>query len=122
MKVEQSIKRGAVRAAPVGLACLASRMITGALALLLIAAAFGGRAWAAAAGDKPPPPVTILTPATGLGNGYIFVTPTSYSGKYANGPEILDTQGNVVWFHAIPDKQVSADFRVQRYHGKQVLT
>ena len=122
MKSKQTISHGAIGAAPVGLAGLAGRILTGALALLLIAAAFGGRAWAAAAGDKPPPPVTILTPATGLGNGYIFVTPTSYSGKYANGPEILDTQGNVVWFHAIPDDQVSADFRTQRYHGKQVLT
>jgi Arylsulfotransferase (ASST) len=121
MKSEQTLKRGAVGTATVWLASLAGRIITGALAMLLIAAAFGGRAWAAT-GGKPPPPVTILTPATGLGNGYIFVTPTSYSGKYANGPEILDTQGNVVWFHAIPDKQTAADFRTQRYHGKQVLT
>ena len=73
------------------------------------------------AGNKAgPPPVTILTPATGLGNGYIFVAPIG--GNYANGPEILDTQGNVVWFQSIPNKQTAADFRVQRYHGKQVLT
>ena len=120
MKSEQTIKRGAVWTAPVGLAGIASRILAGAVALLLISGAFS-TAWAIT-GGKPPPPVTILTPATGLGDGYIFVTPTSYSGKYANGPEILDTQGNVVWFHAIPDKQTSADFRTQRYHGKQVLT
>ena len=31
-----------------------------------------------------------------------------------NGPEILDSHGNVVWFHAIPQGQTAADFRVQR--------
>ena len=121
MKDQQAFKRGALGTAPVGLVSLAGRIVAGGIALLLIAAAFGGRAWAIP-GGKPPPPATILTPATGLGNGYIFVTPTSYSGKYANGPEILDTQGNVVWFNAIPNNQTAADFRTQRYYGKQVLT
>ena len=50
MKSEQTIKRGAVWTAPVGLAGFASRILTGALALLLIAAAFGGRAWAITGG------------------------------------------------------------------------
>jgi hypothetical protein len=68
------------------------------------------------------PPVTILTPGTNLGNGYIFLTPSGDTKIYANGPQILDAQGNVVWFHAIPDKQIAADFRVQRYGGNQVLT
>jgi Arylsulfotransferase (ASST) len=75
----------------------------------------------ATAGSKSaPPPVTILTPATGLGNGYIFVMPTG--GKYPNGPEILDVPGNIVWFQPIPNNQVSSDFRTQRYYGNPVLT
>lgn len=75
---------------------------------------------ARAGANSGPPPVTILTPAAGLGKGYIFVTPTG--GNYANGPEILDVQGNVLWFHAIPNKLSATDFRAQRYNGNQVLT
>ena len=41
---------------------------------------------------------------------------------YANGPEILDNHGNVVWFHAVPAGQEAADFRAQTYHGQPVLT
>ena len=77
---------------------------------------------AASAGSTAPPPVTILTPAANLGGGDIFVTPTGGAGTYANGPEILDQQGNVVWFHAVPQGQTAADFRTQTYRGKQVLT
>ena len=50
MKSEQTIKRGAVRTAPVGLAAFASKTVTGALALLLISATFGDRAWAITGG------------------------------------------------------------------------
>jgi hypothetical protein len=96
----------------------------GRLALVLTAAlvlpvATGAPGAAAAPG---PPPVTVLTPAAHLGNGDIFVTPTSSRSKYANGPEILDTRGNAVWFHAIPVTQTAADFRAQRYGRSQVLT
>ena len=49
------------------------------------------------------------------------MTPTSFTGKYANGPEILDAHGNVVLFHAIPATQTATDFRAQRYAGRQVL-
>jgi Arylsulfotransferase (ASST) len=76
----------------------------------------------AGADPTTPPPLTILAPATGLDDGLIFVTPTGGRATYANGPEILDTQGNVVWFHAIPAGQTAADFRTQTYHGKHVLT
>jgi arylsulfotransferase ASST len=75
-----------------------------------------------ASANAGPPAVTVLTPAAGLGKGYIFVTPTGDTSQYANGPEILDPQGNVIWFHAIPKSQVAADFRTQRYFGNQVLT
>jgi Arylsulfotransferase (ASST) len=77
---------------------------------------------AAAAAPTSPPPVSILTSSGELGRGDIFLTPTGDASTYANGPEILDSQGNVVWFHAIPQGQTAADFRVQIYHGKPVLT
>jgi hypothetical protein len=116
MNKKPIMNHDAVRTVSAELPALAGRILTGGLALLLMAAAVGGRAWA----DNAPPPMTILTPTAGLGKGCIFVTPTG--GSYGNGPEILDAKGNVVWFRAIPNKQVASDFRAQRYNGKQVLT
>ena len=95
------------------------RLLPALLAAVLVPMATGAPSVAAAPG---PPPVTVLTPAAHLGNSDIFVTPTSSTGKYANGPEILNTHGNIVWFHAIPETQTAADFRAQRYGGHQVLT
>jgi hypothetical protein len=77
---------------------------------------------ALAATPTVPPPVTILSSSGQAGVGDIFVAPTGDTTQYANGPEILDQQGNVVWFHAVPQGQSAADFRVQRYRGQPVLT
>jgi hypothetical protein len=77
---------------------------------------------AGAAVPASPPPVSVLTPATNLGKGDIFLTPTGATGTYANGPEIVNTNGDVVWFHAVPQGQTAADFRTQTYKGKPVLT
>jgi hypothetical protein len=76
----------------------------------------------AAAAPTAPPPVTVLTSVPGFGPRDIFVTPTGDNAQYANGPEIIDRQGHVVWFHAIAQGQTAADFRVQRYRGRRVLT
>jgi hypothetical protein len=46
MKRRQTIKHGAIHTAPVGLATLASKIVTGAVALLLFSAALAPRAWA----------------------------------------------------------------------------
>jgi Arylsulfotransferase (ASST) len=77
---------------------------------------------ATAQADPSPPPVTILKSQPFIGEGDIFLTPTGDTTTYANGPEILDSHGNVVWFHAIPQGQTAADFRTQSYHGQPVLT
>ena len=90
-------------------------------ALLGVLAVLTG-ASAATADSSTPPPLTVLTSEAGTGPGDIFITPTGSATQYANGPEILDRQGHVVWFHAIPQGQTSADFRVQRYRGHRVLT
>src|SRR6185312_4747797 len=87
-------------------------------------AALGGSAVAAsgaAADPTAPPPVTVLTHGN-AGNGDFFVSPFSNQTTYANGPEILDQNGNVVWFKAIPQGQEASDFRTQTYQGKPVLT
>jgi hypothetical protein len=88
----------------------------------LMPTCLGLTSWATAGATLPPPPITILMPAANPGSGYIFTTPTGDTKDYANGPEILDTHGNVVWFHAIPKSQVASDFRVQRFARQQVLT
>jgi hypothetical protein len=77
---------------------------------------------AIAATPTAPPPVTILTSSHHIGRGDIFVTPTGDTTTYANGSEILDRRGNVVWFHAAPQGLTDADFRTQTYEGRPVLT
>ncbi len=76
----------------------------------------------ALAAPASPPPVTILTATGHSGRADLFITPTGDTTQYANGPEILDRHGNVVWFHPIPAGQTAADFRTQRYRGRPVLT
>jgi Arylsulfotransferase (ASST) len=77
----------------------------------------------AAADPSAPPPVSILASQPGFSHGNdIFITPTGDSTTYANGPEILDGQGNVVWFHAIAQGLTASDFRAQSLYGQPVLT
>jgi hypothetical protein len=45
-----------------------------------------------------------------------------WDGPDPKGPEILDDLGRPVWFHKVPEGEVAADFRVQTYNGKPVLT
>ena len=99
---------------------LARRAITATA--IAVAALLAGAAAAGAATPTTPPPVTILTSNGAVGRGDIFITPTGDSSTYANGPEILDRHGNVVWFHAIPAGLTAADFRTQTYRGRPVLT
>jgi Arylsulfotransferase (ASST) len=66
--------------------------------------------------------VSILTSQGNLGRGDIFITPTGDATTYAQGSEILDQRGGVVWFHQAGAGLTAADFRTQTYHGKHVLT
>jgi Arylsulfotransferase (ASST) len=69
--------------------------------------------------DLRPPPVDVRTRAPGEAAGYIFIAP---KGNVAQaGPLILDDAGHIVWFKPLDTRGVT-DFRVQRYHGKPVLT
>jgi hypothetical protein len=103
------------------------RSLGRALALIVItvpgafsaAAITSGIAVAQASG---PPPVSILSSSPNIGRGDIFISPFGDTSTYDNGPEILDTHGNVVWFQAVPAGQEASDFRTQTYRGRRVLT
>jgi hypothetical protein len=70
--------------------------------------------------DLKPPTVTVTANAAGTAPGDLFLAPYSGPGQY--GPMILDGNGALVWFKALPDHARAADFRVQQYQGQPVLT
>jgi hypothetical protein len=69
--------------------------------------------------DLKPPPVRIVTDAHGTARGYVFFAPKMK--VVQAGPMILDNKGQTVWFHPLTTHGV-ADFKLQRYRGKPVLT
>ncbi|MGZ8706058.1 MAG: arylsulfotransferase family protein [Gaiellaceae bacterium] len=69
--------------------------------------------------DLKPPGIHLAKRASGVSAGYIFIAPKLRVAQ--PGPEILDDNGQVVWFQPLAAKDVS-DFRVQTYEGKPVLT
>ncbi len=75
----------------------------------------------AAAAPTAPPPVSILVHGN-VGHGDFFISPFGDQTTYENGPEILDQQGNVVWFQPVPAGEEASDFRTQTYNGQPVLT
>jgi Arylsulfotransferase (ASST) len=71
--------------------------------------------------DLQPPAVAVTTRAPGASPGDIFIAPYSGPGQY--GPMILDERGSLVWFEPLyPTGTRAADFRVQQYEGRPVLT
>jgi hypothetical protein len=69
--------------------------------------------------DLRPPPLRVTTPARGTAPGLLFLAPKRNVAQA--GPLIVDDSGEVVWFHPLDTKGV-ADFKVQRYDGRPVLT
>ena len=62
-----------------------------------------------------------------VADGLLFVAPKAagISGGTSSGPvgpEIVDNNGRPVWFLPITNGQSAADFRVQKYHNRPVLT
>jgi hypothetical protein len=96
------------------------RLVAGVAATAVAAFAVGATS-ASADTPTPFPPVTVLTHGQ-VGHGDFFVSPFGDQTTYANGPEILDQDGNVVWSHAVPAGQEASDFRSQTYKGRPVLT
>jgi hypothetical protein len=68
--------------------------------------------------DLEPPPVDVLT-AQSAAPGYVFFAPKMK--VVQAGPMIVDNEGQVVWFQPLGTHGV-ADFKVQSYHGRPVLT
>ncbi len=69
-----------------------------------------------------PPPVTVFQSSGALANGYIMVGPQRVGNTAPlQGPEIVDSQGRVLWFMYTPGK-MATDVRVQTYQGNPVLT
>jgi hypothetical protein len=71
--------------------------------------------------DLKPPTVTVTAHAAGATPGDVFIAPYSGPGQY--GPMILGEDGSLLWFDPLsPTGTRAADFRVQQYDGKPVLT
>jgi len=67
-----------------------------------------------------PPDVTV-SPEARSATGEVFLAPYSGIGQY--GPMILGEHGELIWFKALsPAGARAANFRVQQYEGKPVLT
>jgi Arylsulfotransferase (ASST) len=67
-----------------------------------------------------PPDVTVSSQAR-TATGDLFLAPYSGIGQY--GPMILGEHGELIWFKPLsPAGTRAADFRVQQYEGKPVLT
>jgi hypothetical protein len=101
------------------------QMLIGAVTLVVGAAliALVGASAASAAASTSPPPVTILTSSPFVAQGGdFFISPFGDASTYANGPEIINSQGDVVWFKAVPAGEEASDFRVQTYDHQPVLT
>jgi len=68
--------------------------------------------------DLTPPVVDVKTSRPGQAPGYIFIAPKQSA--IEKGPEIIDDQGQPVWFGPVPAQ--ATDFRVQTYDDQPVLT
>ena len=70
--------------------------------------------------DLAPAAVTLLKNSSHASPEDIFLAPQF--GPVQNGPEIVDPSGNLIWFDRMTKGDVAADFRVQSFQGRPVLT
>ncbi len=67
------------------------------------------------------PPIVTVSSTAQTATGDLFVAPYSGVGQY--GPMILNENGGLIWFKPLsPAGARAADFRVQQYEGRPVLT
>lgn len=69
--------------------------------------------------DLHPPTLTLSGPDPDARSGDIFL---DAQGVRQNGPEILDSQGGLVWFAPLGPGQQAFDVQMQRYRGQPVIT
>jgi hypothetical protein len=68
-----------------------------------------------------PPVITITDIAPEIAPGHIFVGVKTQQSQ--NGPMIVDSDGNLVWFSPLElDFSSVNDVRVQEYQGQPVIT
>jgi Arylsulfotransferase (ASST) len=71
--------------------------------------------------DLRPPRVSVTVRSPSASPGDLFLAPYSGPGQY--GPMILDENGALIWFKPLtPAGTRAADFRMQQYEGRSVLT
>jgi hypothetical protein len=70
--------------------------------------------------DLHPPTVTVSARSPAVAPGDMFVAP--YTGPGQAGPMILDSEGGLLWFKALPTYTSATNFQVQSYEGRPVLT
>jgi hypothetical protein len=70
--------------------------------------------------DLHPTAVRVDHGPSGTDHGYIFLAPEY--GPLQKGPEILDSEGHLIWFKSAPRDWMATVVRVQRLYGKSVLT
>src|SRR5438128_592043 len=70
--------------------------------------------------DLRPPKVSVTIHSPAASPGELFLAPYSGPGQY--GPMILDENGALIWFKPLAAGARAADFRVQQYEGRSVLT
>jgi Arylsulfotransferase (ASST) len=70
--------------------------------------------------DLVPPSITVTKRGAPAGPGDILIAPQQ--GPAQNGPMLLDSSGNLLWFQPLPTNSLATDFRVQRLGNQSVLT
>jgi hypothetical protein len=70
--------------------------------------------------DLAPTAVRITHRGSHTAPGDIFLA--AEYGPVQSGPMVIDGNGNLVWFKAVPKYNLAADVRVQTYEGRPVLT
>ena len=70
--------------------------------------------------DLRPPVLTVTAQSPAVAPGDEFVAP--YGGPGQSGPMILEPDGGLVWFKALPRGTSATNLQVQEYAGKPVLT
>lgn len=70
--------------------------------------------------------INVITHKPGTSHGFLFLAPYTFSlnALYGQpGALILDNKGNPIWFRPLSSPNLmNTDFRVQKLHGKKVLT
>jgi Arylsulfotransferase (ASST) len=70
--------------------------------------------------DLRPPVLTVTASSPAVAPGDEFVAP--YDGPGQSGPMIVEPDGGLVWFKALPRGTSATNLQVQQYDGQPVLT